>query len=370
MLRIAKCIALLTSVTVFLLLAQGWDARDIDEVAIYSSEGYDVEDGAVRVHVTGVSAVFMRDGGANALLISTDGQTMGDALDARSRGLPDELLYGALQSVLFGRAAAEAGIGEYADANVRSAQTNLNAYAAVAEPDCAAVYRQKAGSADDVGVLLAQLLRGADLNSFMPTMTVSELALTLRARDRGDAMLPILVPAEDGVRFDGVACFRGDRMVGDLRGREAAAAVMLRGQRCTGAYPYEVTYSDGEQDHGTVVLSNRRTVSVAREGDRPVFTITVQLRGDLAEHSSPRPSTEDPSRRAQLEQAIRSDVERVCLRVLRTVTEEMRCDCLDLTRFAKPLWRCDPPEDLRALLENARIRLRVQVSLSGSGETD
>ena len=366
MTRLKPLILLFCGVCMF-ILGGFWDSRDIADLSIYSSEGYDLSDGEVTLHVTGVSSAFQEDGKASDLILASEGNSLGESRYDRSLTMPDEIMYGTLRSVLFGSALARESIREYVDINFRGPQTRLSANVAVTKGRTEDIYSADS-PADSIGTHLSEILHSAEKSSFVPSVTLKDLALTLFTDDYGDALLPLLVPSEIGVEIGGLAVFDGDRMVAEVTDREALALVLLRGDKSQGYVPFSAVLPDGEQDQGSLFLTCSRRVRARMEGNVPQIDIQIRLKGALVGHSGESAITEVPKNRAAVEAQLSADMEALCRDVLRRVQTEFCCDPIDVTRYAKKLYRKDPPEDIRDIITTAVITVSVETDIRRLGE--
>ncbi|MBR3691331.1 MAG: hypothetical protein IKL89_01355 [Clostridia bacterium] len=350
-----------------LILGDIWDSRDIDDLAIYSSEGYDLQDGEVSLHVTGVSSAFLEEGKAKAIVLASEGENLGQSRYDRSLTMPDEIMYGTLRTVLFGKALAQSGIREYVDINFRGPQTRLGAHVAVAGGNCQEIYNAETPT-EDIGTHLSEILHSASESSFVPTVTLKDVALTLFSDDWGDALLPLLVPSELGVEIGGLAVFDGDRMVAEVTGWEALALVLLRGDGARGYIPFSANLPGGKVDQGSLFLTAKRRVRARMAEGVPQIELEILLTGALVGHAGEEAITENPQNRAAVERQLAAEMETLCRAALRRVQEEFRCDPINITRFAKPLYRKNPPEDIRDIIDDAVIHVRVRCDIRRLGE--
>ena len=366
MTRLKPLILLFFGIGMF-ILGGFWDSRDIADLSIYSSEGYDLSDGKVSLHVTGVSSAFQEDGKASDLILASGGNSLGESRYDRSLTMPDEIMYGTLRSVLFGSALAKESIREYVDINFRGPQTRLSANVAITKGRTEDIYNADS-PADSIGTHLSEILRSAEKSSFVPSVTLKDLALTLFTDDYGDALLPLLVPSEIGVEIGGLAVFDGDRMVAEVTDREALALVLLRGDKSQGYVPFSVELPNGEQDQGSLFLTCSRKVSARMNGSIPQIDIRIRLKGALVGHSGKSAITEVPKNRAAVESQVSADMEALCRTVLHRIQTEFCCDPIDVTRYAKRLYRKNAPEDIRDIITTAVITVSVETDIRRLGE--
>ena len=366
MTRLKPLILLFCGICMF-ILGGFWDSRDIADLSIYSSEGYDLSDGEVSLHVTGVSSAFQEDGKASDLILASEGNSLGESRYDRSLTMPDEIMYGTLRTVLFGSALAKESIREYVDINFRGPQTRLSANVAVTKGRTKDIFHADS-PAESIGTHLSEILHSAEKSSFVPSVTLKDLALTLFTDDYGDALLPLLVPSEIGVEIGGLAVFDGDRMVAEVTGREALALVLLRGDRSQGYVPFSAVLPDGEPDQGSLFLTCSRRVRARLDGNIPKIDIRIHLKGALVGHSGKSAITEVPQNRAAVEEQVSLDMENLCRDALRRIQTEFRCDPIDVTRYAKKFYRKDPPGDIRDIITSAVITVSVETDIRRLGE--
>jgi hypothetical protein len=295
--------------------------------------------------------------------LSIEGANAGETRNSRAMSMPEKLLYGSLQTVIFGSALAEQGVGAFIDMHHRSAQTKLNAYVAVVAGSIESVYGTETKQSEDVGRLLSELLRQSSSSTFVSPSTLHRLAMTVYSDDCGDMLLPLLCNSDSGIKICGLAAFRRDRMVGEATGADATALTLLSGAACKGYLPFETP-----EDSGTVCVQNRRNVRAYLKNGTVCIDIRIRLEGFVCEHTDRSRRLDSPGVLSGIEDAVSAQTMLQIDRMLQTVCKEWRCDCIDVTRYTKALFRKDPPADVRDLISTATVRASVETKLRFNGE--
>lgn len=284
--RQAAAIVLLLAVC---LGAGCWDARSIDQRAFVVMLGVDKKaDGQFRLTLQVQRAGFdqrreAKGGAAAAQLLTTEGETVRQALEKARDDLARELDTTFLDVIVLGRAVAEAGLDDL-DWVVRSFRVPVSAFVTVSPGAAEEVVRAGAiGFLMPAQFALFSLMGGSWTRSaaVVPGLKWMIFNRTLYT-PLEDPFAPVLSNTDSQLVWAGLAVFREHHLAGLLSERDAATFNMLLGGRAerivTAGLPGRPKASVSLYIQGIRV--KRKVIWVQ---NRPLIQIRLTARGNLTE---------------------------------------------------------------------------------------
>lgn len=364
---------LVLSMVVF--LAGGcWDVEEIDRRAVIVALGLDTAPGG-GVMATAELPLLQRilppstGGGGNdnmSFTLTGKGDLVHEAVPLLQSKLEMALFCGQIKAVVIGASLARQGLRPYLDALARLPEIPRQAILALT----------RGRAAEIVGADLAfKDLPAFALVGFFRTRAVGDWSLPVRlwqflhAIDtRGDepeeGFLPLIGydRREKVYILEGLGVFRGDRLVGELTGRETQAFGLLTA-RADNAVLRVPMGRDGQM---IVCFIKARTSVRIAPGNRPRFLTTVHAHGFLSEMSVPR-SPLPPARLRGITQAAARTLGKDLRHVVRRL-QQLNADILgygELLRAKRPdLWR---RIDWQKEFPRTEIRVRVDFEIGRTG---
>lgn len=355
-----------------LLTAAGcFDYRDIEDRTVPIVAAYDLpaEPGGTENGDIVVSGVVLNPtiGMKTTRIDSMVVKTTADARNVNAHFSPGAMILGQIQVILHSEDLARKGL-QIDDGLLRVAQVKRTMYMAIVQGRAEDLLKTEVTVAPDIGFYLLGLLNGAQRRTFLPAITMHNFQVNATTTGK-NPIIPIIKAEEGRIRIVGTGIFDKEKLIAKVGIRDTRSLVMLRGLKCNGFIPF-VIEKDGEPvDKGTVAVSNTRKVRVEENDGRITFLITIFLKGNLLEHSSPEPV--DETRLQEIEDTVSHTIASDCNRLIRKMQEDIGVDFIDISKYARAKWGNDIREQIKDndFIRNVRIVVRVKTSITHLGQT-
>ena len=337
------------------LLPAGCGYQELQDRLLIHGIGVDVgEDG-------GFSVTVRSAGSQGEECFQTQGESVLEALTSLSLSTGRDAFYAHNYLVVFGWDCAQAGLDRCLDFFVRY----YNARPAVQMFLARGTAEEVLSFAPEGELLpMAQLQQVGESGRFNGQALEVEILDFVNGvkRPGSSPLLPVLSLTQSGPAVTGAAFFRDYALQGEWDLSQTRGYLAAKGELDQG----EAVVPDGGGGLVTLSLSGQRQKIRARweEGELPVFTLEVQVRGDISALSGGRDRLED-SLYPSLERAAAAQLEEEISSALEQAVIQEGCDVFG---FGNLLWQRYPErwrqegDQWPALM--GRCRYQVEVTLS------
>lgn len=355
-----------------------WDSKDVDRLAFPIAASYDVHQddpggmnqlnqGPLEEPRVDVTVVFPNLSALAATQITVEtipAATVGYAREKRGFTSAEFYVTGFNKVILAGEDLGRQGLFKPFESLYRFPEVSHNMLLALADGRGEDILRMKTENTDNIAVYLYALLRDSNKRNFIPAVTLHQFDANL-APGRNPVMPIIKAGGVNQAFLSGLAVFKKDRLLAKLEMHPARSVVLLRGLSSQANYPFVL---EGEDQQGNTLMRNKRKVKVERQGDRYFFKVEVLLEGIITEHPSDKAI--DLERTKRIEDFIAAQVENDCQQIIKTIQNEWKIDCIDISKYALAKWRRELEDtiDNEQFISQAQIQLDVKVKLTNSGE--
>lgn len=290
-LRRLMAIALMVST---LLLGGCWDLAAVNELVIVLTLGIDVGDEpgtyAVTLEMINPGGAASTEGGdpgslPKATIITRQGRTIVEAIQAIQRTVDRGIFLGQLQVVLFGEELAREGITATLDHLRRNGQLRRTMNVGIARGSARSMMQATAPTPTLLGIALDGTFLQAVRTGYVSTIFGDFLQYLVEPG--ASALVPVIERSDDGsVTLTGTAAFQDDRLVGIFSTYESLGVALATGQ----ARPSLVLVGETEWSGEHVLASFylRRLTSpldVRVEDGIPKAVLRIRVESVLAEQT-------------------------------------------------------------------------------------
>lgn len=355
-----------------------WDAKDVDRLAFPIAASYDVHKDdpqnlnrlsqgvleSPNIDVTVLNPNLSPNASSNVTIETLPASTITMSRDKRSLTISEIYVTGFNKVLILGEELARQGIKPVVDSLYRSPTVSHSVRWAVVEGRGEDLFKLSPPNYENMGVYLLNMLNDTKGNSFMPTVTHHQVEVW-QSPGKNPIMPLLLRGGSNEVVLGGLAIFKKDCMIARINPQQSKALMFLRGIHSQGYLPF-IDPRSGSQ--GAAFVANSRKVEVERQGDFYAFKIKIMLRGAVHEH--PESGEIDVEYNREIEEALARETRQQCLDLLKTMQEEWKIDCIDISKFALAKWRRELANtvDNEDFIANADIKVEVKVKLTDSGE--
>ena len=356
-----------------LILPGCWDRKELNEIALIRAIGIDrTEDGQIEVALLQAIPQRAEDAGGGEKTGGTQ-----RVLTARSINIPEakaklqqvlgrEIFTGDQEVVVFGKGIARSGIGEALDFIARQPQVRLDAVVFVCD-----------GSPQEIftTIPLAEITASESLYKLARVEGYTEISVMRVLRElTGDAkstVIPVVKKLGDkSLSLDGMAIFRGERMVEHLDRKSKEALMWIRNEYTTGTVNARI---EGEKGYVAMNVNRTKTEMIPKlDGKKPRMIIRLTSENVLSYNGTDLnlfyPSNMDRITRVmekELEKRLRNTVKRA---------QNVRADAFGFAeifhREYPEKWAQMKNDWNERIFPRMDVDIQVQVKLRWPGMTD
>lgn len=216
-------------------------------------------------------------------IISKTGKTIDDAINSLQQELSTRVFFGHLRMIIVNEAIAKKGMQDIQDFFRRNAEIRRLAWLVISKRSAGEVIGATP-QLEKVPILyLVSTMDNAVRMGKIPNVFLGNYWSTLSSKGR-DPILPyISLHHKDRIEIEGLAVFKGDRMISNLDQFGTAAYMELTGERHAG-YGIAVPVP-GDPKHSAIIKGTNRKakIKLRTEKGKPFFDVYMRIEANLQE---------------------------------------------------------------------------------------
>lgn len=238
--------------SILLLLTGCWDQREIEERTSVVAVGIDKAENnpkllkvsiqiPIPIKIAGGGGQGGGGGGKEAVkVMSSTGFTMIEAFGNLQKRLNQELFYGHTRVIAIGEAAAKDGLKDITDVFRRDPQLRRLLWPLVVKGEAIDLLKANPQLEQIPTVYTMSLIENGAKIGRIPDMNLGEFYIDLSSKIRAPFLNYIEVTNDD-IKWNGLAIFHGDKMIGTLNSDETWEIIRLREKKNGGSisFPYK-----------------------------------------------------------------------------------------------------------------------------------
>lgn len=374
---IRRFAAVLTIVPLLLALGGCWNYRGLNEFEtvmgmaidrMQSPPGY-----AVVFECIDLSQTGSKSGKVSRKLLSSEGETVFDAIRKAKNSLGNRLFFSQAQVIVMSQAVAEEGVAPIVEWLLREQEIRETLYVVIsrektakrlleAEPVSQNFTAMEMSGIIEKDYKVSAYTRKVPLYQAYNMLEEDGVALTLPAfglRESGDKQM---------VQSDGTAVFRGDRLCGFVTQEQTWALLFVENEVGGGVLTADYD-GDGQSDVSMEIRGSSAKKSVAAEGDSVRLTIAVRVDVHVTELPSDVSAVQKDAIE-RIQELTREKLEKSISSAVAAVQSQYAADVLGVGRM---IYQTDPPLWRRIgnrwdeLFRTMEVRVTVKVTVRNSG---
>lgn len=344
------------------------DGKVLEKVGFMRTIAYDVagEDHPDKLKVT-VSIPLSNQ--KQTLIHSTIAKTTEEAMLVFNRQNNRQIVKGQLRQILFGERLAQQGLGKHVGLILRDPSVGSRVHVLVVEGDTEEMLRRSYSKQATTGEYIDNLIRTEVRAQDIPDTNIYRFVRDYF--DEGiEPVATIIRGGEEHLIIEGIALFKGDRMVGRVKPEDKMLLGMLRDNVHTGSVFLDLSKSEKS---GMTHLSSRRKVQIESSGapqDGKPFKATIRLsvKGSLLEYVGERSMRSDRVQE-ELEKKMAGVVQKRCQALVREM-QKLGTDSIGIGQYARRTMNYSEWSrlDWNETFAKADIRVKVDVKIKDYGK--
>jgi spore germination protein len=251
---------IIVNIACVMVMSSCVETKQLEKLGLITAQGYDLEE---ENQLKGTVVVHKFDPLAQNLtkVITVDANTSKALRQKQNLEIDQKLVLGQLRCVIYSKELAKKGISQLVDALNRDPTVGNMVYLTVAEKDALSIMNlDKKKLKVNLGTYLYNLIKQNVESEQLTSPTLHEFNHNFQDHGR-DPVLPILKIKDGGVIIEGIALFKDDRIVGELKNEQLFYAKVLSDK-----------YKSGTQELGFSRSRFEKIIKKKDEGkDRKVY---------------------------------------------------------------------------------------------------
>ncbi|PWT98969.1 MAG: Ger(x)C family spore germination protein [Bacteroidetes bacterium] len=217
------------------------------------------------------------------LIMSKTGKTIDDAVNNLQQELANRVFFGHLRIIVVNQTLAKSGMQDVQDFFRRNAEIRRLAWLIISKGSAGPIIEATPQLSRVPTLYLVSIMDNAVRMGKIPNVFLGNFWSTHSSNAR-DPVLPFIsLYKKERIEIEGLAVFKGDRMVSNLNQLGTAAYMELTGEHKAG-YGFAVPVPGDPKHSATIKGSNRKTkIKLRKNNGKPFFDVYMRAEANLEE---------------------------------------------------------------------------------------
>ena len=259
-------VGLVLIIFTFAFFMSGVRRDAVEQLAIDSAVGYDLEDTGhgIEIRSSTASRYLVTRNEVKSTNITTRGETIGKAREERQRRIDKKILIGLEKVYIIGENYAKHGISDLLDIFFRNAEIRDSTLLCVCEGKAEDILKLKIEGYPSAGDYIEGILRySREMGFFKDNYMLIDAYVRIDEEGR-NLVLPYITVKDNIIEIYGLAIFQQDRMVAVLPMQKAKYCNILRENKVTGL----LTLQKNSDDYLSLFSLSKRKIKCRRENGK------------------------------------------------------------------------------------------------------
>lgn len=358
-------------IILFVLFSSKQLYKPLEELDICNAIGFDIEkdvNGNVLYSIPLDVYIYNDYKKSGTIVHYGVGRTIADTRLDRQRRSNKGFLLGSERVDIIGEDMAIYGLDMVTNALFSNPSINDNHITVVFAGKAKDIMEYQSEEFSSTGEFLESLIENMQNYSFFSdNYNGTDLIVRQKAEGR-NICLPYVVISNNMLQVDGIAIFKGSRMIGKLDMKDAIILNILREKNVKGALSLIETSDKNISYEGRT----RRKVKCNKNKDtgKYEYTINIKLNGIVISNSLYKDLIKDTKEQTKFKEDIEKDIEGKCYGFIEKMQKEYKTDLLELGMFGAAKYGRNKENNWDDIVSNSIIKVNVKanIDLIGRGQ--
>lgn len=339
-----------------------------EDLSIPAGIGFDIEKAGENtiLYKISISSYVFQEKKTLSRVTSGSQKSLGQTRQNRQLKMDKKFLIGLEKVDIISEEQAKEGIRNILDIFFNNPSSNDTALVAVCRGKAKDILEYPIQGYPSSSDYIEGMIKSAkSFNFFTDNYKTIDVFVRLDSEGR-NFTLPYLVLANEGLKIDGVALFKDDKMIGKIGIQESKILNMLS----PGSGKGIITIQKNSKEYIDYYAKSKRKVKCTKENGQYNFDISLKLNGEVIANELDKKVSEDEEERSKLEKEISEKVEELCNKFLKIMQEDYKADFLELGRVAAAKYGRDTGIDWNQVVANSNIQVKAEVKIEKQGRGD
>lgn len=359
------------SILIFLLFTiTGGESQkeSAEDLSIPAGVGIDIEKkGSDNIlYKISISSYVFEEDKIVSRVSTGDKESMGQSRQNRQLKIDKQFLIGLEKVDILSEEYAREGIRNLMDILFNNPNVNDTALVAVCMGEAKTILEYSINGYPSSADYIEGMIKNLKAFSFF-TDNYKIIDIFVRLDSEGRSFtLPYLILTEQGPKIEGLALFKGDKMIAKIGIEDAKILNMLSEDSGKGI----ITIKKNSKEYVDYYGKCKRKVKCIRENGKYNFDISLKLKGEIVSNELNEKIFEDEEEKIKIEKEMEKKVEEACNKLLKIMREDYKTDFLELGRIAAAKYGRDTGTDWNEAVANSNIKVNVDVRIEKQGRGD
>lgn len=365
-----KYFIIIISILSYVFIMLGQDRAPIEEVAIISGIGYDIEikgKDIVEYTIPISTNVYKPSGSQVNLVFKESGENLGEVIQKRQEKMDKKLVQGHEKVIVISEDYARYGLKTLIEDRFRNYEANDMAYMAICKGKAENYLKyQKQGyinSSEYIGGLIESY---GDYSFFSNNYKLIDAYVRIGAEGR-NLVLPYIDITEAGIEIIGLAIFKEDKMVELADIKNGKIINLLKNDAVKGIISLQKStkeFIDFDAKTG------KRKVKCYKQGDKYYFIIYLSITGMISNNEMYADMIKDINVKKEFEKDMAKGIQKQCNDFIKIMKNDYKLDCITMGREAAGKYGRLKGINWNEVVSNADIKVNVVVKVDLQGRGD
>lgn len=291
------------------------------------------------------------------------GTTIGETRSNRQKKLGKHFFLGLTKIIMSDEEYAKYGIRPMIDILFKNPMFNDNAFLAVCKGKGEEYLKYNPGGDENSADYINDMIKNSvTFNFFKGNYTIKDAALSMDSEGK-NIICPYLKMEEGGIKIDGTAIFKNDKLGAIFNINDTKILNMLRENNVKGI----LTIQKNSKEYINYEAKTKRKIQCNRNDDKYTFIINLNLNGDIINNELYKNISGEIKVTKEFEEDMAKKVEEMCYQFLDKMKKEYKLDCLQLGWIAAAKYGRDTGVDWNEVVSKSDIKVNVKVHVDKLG---
>lgn len=298
-----------------------------------------------------------------------------DILKGTARSIPEtrenrqlkagyRIMVGLSRVYIYSEEAARAGMINYMDINISSAELNDRALVVVCKGKAEDILKFNVKGYPNSLEFIEGMVKNLRQYNFFP-MEYTNVDFITRIGSEGRTPVVPYIEIKDGnLETTGIALFDGEKMVDKIDMYDTEIINLLKNDKVNGM----LTLQQDEKRYINCYAHSKRKVKCYKDSEKLKFVIDLDLKGDIVANTEYKNLNKDIVVLKEYERNMQKYIEKRCYEVINNIKYKYKIDALSMGKFAAAKYGRGTGTDWNEAVCNSDIQVNVKFSIDTEGK--
>lgn len=346
----------------------GVSREPVEELAINSAIGFDFEENmeGIKIRTVTVNRYIILENSVDSMTLSAKGNTIMEAREDRQRKTDKRILIGLEKVYIISERYARSGIEDVMNMFFRNTELRDSTYLCICKGKPEDIMKIKIKGYPSAGDFIEGLIEYSREQNFFPENYKLIDAYTRMNSEGRNLVVPYIIAKEDKIQIDGIAFFKGDKMIGTLPMQKTKFNNLLRENNIMGV----INLQEDPNRYLCLQGKSKRKVKCYKEKDEYKFLISLKISGELIANDYEPNLINKPEKKKEIEGQIKTKLEDELRSYIKWFKSEYKVDAWELGKVAAAKYGRNTGVDWNEVVSNSDIDVNVSISIDKFGRGD